>query len=122
MPRPSRILRVCAEAALLLLIVGADVAQAANLFSRAGGGAWATSGTSSTTGCPGGVSSGTTPTAADNVTICSGDTVTMSGNAGAANSLNIIGTATCSQNRTTNVGAGGVTVSGDLAGASNGVL
>jgi len=114
------IVRFLVAAALSILVAHAGDAAAASYFSRASS-TWTTAATWSTAACNG-AAAAVAPGAADNVTICAGHTVTMDGNAGAANSLTITGTATWSQKRTTNVGAGGVIVTGDIAGASAGVL
>ncbi len=70
-------------------------------------------------GAPGGI-----PGAADTVTIAAGHTVTMNDNPGSALSLVINGTANWNQARTTNIGAGGVTINagGNITGAAAGVL
>ncbi len=60
------------------------------------------------------------PLASDDVIIGNGHTITMNGNPGAALSLTINGTASWTQNnRTTNVGTGGITINGDITGSSN---
>ena len=81
--------------------------------------AWATT----TTWLCGGVNA--VPTAVDDVTIQSAHTVNMNGNPGAAQSLTIAGIATWNtNNRTTNVGTGGITVNsgGDIAGSNGGAV
>ena len=87
-------------------------------------GNWAQKGTWGTnaTGCvgaPGGI-----PGAADDVIIAVGHTVTMNDNPGSAQSLIINGTADWANARTTNIGAGGITINagGNITGAAAGVL
>ncbi len=104
--------------AVLFLVIFFDIQEvSANSCVSQATGNWATAGTWTSCG-------GVVPTNADNVTIASGHTVTMNGNAGAALSLTINGTATWSSTRTTNVGTGGVTIAstGNIAGTSVGVL
>lgn len=67
---------------------------------------------------------GHAPLAADDVTINAGHIITMDGKPGVANSLVINGTAYWAQSRTTDVGAGRVTINtgGDITDTGNGVL
>jgi len=107
---------------LILLIV--NKSYSTTYYSRTTG-PWATSSTWSQDPC-GGVqaANGAVPGSGDIVYICSGHTVTMDGNPGACQQLFINGIATWTANRTTNVGVGGINISstGDITGASNGVL
>lgn len=57
-----------------------------------------------------GVDADGVPDADDDVTIQTGHTITMNGNSGSCLSLTINGTANWTQNRSTNVGAGGLTI------------
>lgn len=81
-------------------------------------GTWGTNATGCV-GAPGGI-----PGAADTVTIAAGHTVTMNDNPGSALSLVINGTANWNNARTTNIGAGGITINagGNITGAVAGVL
>src|SRR3990172_5457376 len=81
-------------------------------------GTWGTNATGCV-GAPGGI-----PRPADTVTIAVGHIVTMSDNPGSALSLVINGTANWANARTTNIGAGGITINagGNIAGAAAGVL
>lgn len=92
-------------------------AEAATCTSAAGAVSW---GTIATWDC------GHVPTSAgnDDAIIPAGSTVTMNGNSGSARSINISGTATWTQNRTTNITTGGITINsgGNITGSSNGVL
>ncbi len=86
---------------------------AANKVST-GSTAWGTASTWFPTGVP---------AAGDNVTILAGHTITMNGNAGNCLSLTIRGTANWTQARTTNVGAGGLFMSGGtITGSATGIL
>ena len=61
------------------------------------------------------------PLATDDVIIANTHTITMNGNPGVALSLTINGIAAWTQNnRSTNVGTGGITINGDITGASTG--
>lgn len=102
----------------LLLLCGD--ATAAARFARTSGN-WTTVGTWSSSSCAVQVNTAV-PTAADDVTICPGITVTMDGNPGAALSMTIDGTANWTLARTTNVGAGGIVINGNVTGAVNGFL
>jgi hypothetical protein len=97
------------------LFIICAIANAVNRVSNVASGYWA----AATSWLPVGV-----PTAADNITIQAGSNITMNGNTGACLSLTINGTAIWPQNRTTNVGVGGVniTATGNITGIANGNL
>lgn len=67
---------------------------------------------------------GHVPLATDDVTIVAGHIITMNVNGGAAQSLVINGTANWAQNRTTNVGIGGIAINagGNITGTANGTI
>lgn len=69
-------------------------------------------------------SCGHEPRATDDVTIHAGHTITMDGKNGSARSLAIHGSAHWGKSRTTDVGAGGISIAagGDITGTKNGVL
>lgn len=109
----------------ILLQGGFVFSQAVGDYRSAATGSWATVGTWQTWNGVSWVAAGTVPLATTNVTIQSGHTVTMNGNPGDCLSLTVNGTATWSSAlRTTNVGAGGLiisggTVTGTAAGTCN---
>lgn len=103
---------------VLLLLVGALFgAKPANavVCTSLATGNWATIGT---------WSCGHVPLATDDVTVAAGHVVTMNSNPGRALSLTVNGTVNWAQNRTLNVGVGGVAINagGDVTGTANGVL
>lgn len=106
---------------ILLSLTISFKSYSATYYSRISGN-WATASTWSTVAC-GSVASSTIPTAADNVIICAGNTVTMNGNPGNCLSLTISGTASWGGARSTNVGAGGLIMSGGtITGTATGRL
>lgn len=106
---------------LLVFILGTKGVSSANFYSRTSGN-WNNASTWSNTAC-GGTAATAIPGAGDNVTICAGHTVTMNGNPGNCLSLYIAGTANWTQNLTTNVGSGGLTMAGGtISGSATGSL
>lgn len=98
---------------VLLLAWGTDAVAVTK--TSTGSGNWV----AAATWTPAGV-----PTAADDVIIQAGHTITMNSSPGVALSLTINGTADWAQARTTDIGAGGVTINagGDITGTVAGVL
>lgn len=110
-------------AILLVFLIPAGNVFSATYYSRLSGN-WNNNTTWSTDAvlqCNGAAAT-TVPGAGDNVVICAGHVVTMNGNPGSCLSLSIYGTASWG-NRTTNVGSGGLFMSGGtITGTQTGNL